>query len=158
MSQAVLSHNKNGSFCGTVSQSITINVSAASLWKEIGNFVGLSNWVVDVKKTEFLSKIRDDLGAARKITFVDGSQIIEYAVGWKENECLSYVATNGLPLDGYHATLVITPKGKVCDLEWSSFLISNNSDKKQFEDFLEFMESFYEKSLKNLKRSLEKAT
>jgi hypothetical protein len=133
-------------------------VSASNLWKEIGNFIGLSRWVLDVKKTEFLSKIKNDIGAARKITFADGSTVIEYAVGWKEREYLSYIATSGLPLDGYHATLSITPKGKSCGLVWSSFLISQDSDKKKFEEFLAFMESFYAKSLETLKENLEKAT
>lgn len=158
MSKTILSHNKNGSFSGTVSQSITINVSVSILWREIGNFIGLSNWVLDVKKTEFLSKIKNGIGAARKITFADGSAIIEYAVGWKEKEYLSYIATNGLPLDGYHATLSITPKGKSCGLMWSSFLISQDSDKKKFEEVLASMESFYAKSLETLKENLGKAT
>lgn len=158
MSKTILSHNKNGSFSGMVSQSVTINVSASSLWKEIGNFIGLPSWVLDVKKTEFLSKIKNDVGAARKITFADGSIVIEYAVGWREKEYLSYIATSGLPLDGYHATLSITPKGKSCSLEWSSFLISQDSNKKKFEEFLAFMESFYTKSLEALKKNLEKAT
>lgn len=158
MSKTVLSHNKNGSFSGMVSQSITINVSVSTLWKEVSNFVGLSDWVLDVKKTEFLSKIKNDVGAARKIMFADGSTVIEYAVGWKEKEYLSYIATSGLPLDGYHATLSITPKGKSCNLGWASFLISQDSDKKKFEEFLTFMESFYSKSLETLKENLEKAT
>lgn len=158
MVHSILSHNKNDSYCGSVSQSITIDASANALWKTIGNFVGLADWVIDVKKTEFLSKIRQGLGTARKITFADDSQVIEYAVGWKEKEYLSYVATSGLPLDGYHATLAITQKGKSSQLTWSSFLVSDGTDKKQFEEFLTFMDSFYEKSLKNLKAMLEKAT
>jgi len=158
MSHTILSHNKNDSYCGMVSQSITIDVSASKVWTEISDFVGLTGWVIDVKKTEFLSKIKHGLGAARKITFADGSQVIEYAVGWKDGEYLSYVATSGLPLDGYHATISIAPKSKSAQVTWSSFLVSNGSDKRQFEEFLEFMESFYEKSLKNLKGKLEKAT
>ncbi|MDG7050175.1 MAG: SRPBCC family protein [Nitrososphaerota archaeon] len=158
MSKTILSHNKNGSFSGMVSQSVTINASVSSLWKEIGNFIELSSWVLDVKKTELLSKIKNDIGAARKITFADGSTVIEYAVGWKERGHLSYIATSGLPLDGYHATLSITPKGKSCGLMWSSFLISQDSDKKKFEEFLAFMELFYAKSLETLKENLEKAT
>src|SRR5574338_1542880 len=151
MAYSILSHNKNDRYSGTVSQSITVDASSSTIWKTISNFVGLTDWVIDVKKTEFLSKIKEGLGAARKIAFADGSQVIEYAVGWKEKEYLSYVATSGLPLDGYHATLAITPKGKSCQLGWSSFLISNGPDKKQFEEFLAFMDSFYEKSLKNLR-------
>jgi len=158
MVHSIISHNKNDRYCGTVSQSIAIDVSANALWKTISNFVGLTDWVIDVKETEFLSKIKQGLGTARKITFADGSQIIEYAVGWREKEYLSYVATSGLPLDGYHATITITPKAKSSHITWSSFLVSNSPDKKQFEEFLAFMESFYEKSLKNLKSMLEKAT
>ena len=158
MAYSILSHNKNDRYSGTVSQSITVDASSSTIWKAIGNFVGLTDWVIDVKKTEFLSKIKQGLGAARKITFADGSQVIEYAVGWKEKEYLSYVATSGLPLNGYHATIAITPKGKSSQVTWSSFLVSNSSDKKQFEEFLIFMESFYGKSLKNLKVMLEKAT
>lgn len=158
MTHTILSHNKNDSYCGMVSQSITIDVSTSKVWAEISDFVGLTCWVIDVKKTEFLSKIKHGLGAARKITFADGSQVIEYAVGWKDEEYLSYVATSGLPLDGYHATISIVSKAKSSQVTWSSFLVSNSSDKRQFEEFLEFMESFYEKSLKNLKGNLEKAT
>ena len=158
MVYSILSHNKNDRYSGTVSQTATIDASTSATWKVIGNFVGLTDWVVDVKKTEFLSKVKQGLGAARKIAFADGSQVIEYAVGWKEKEYLSYVATSGLPLDGYHATITIAPKGKSTQVTWASFLVSNSSDKKQFEEFLIFMESFYEKSLKNLKAMLEKAT
>ena len=50
MSKSILSHNKNGDFSGMVSQSITINASSSILWEEIGNFIGLSDWVMDVKK------------------------------------------------------------------------------------------------------------
>ncbi|MFN3655529.1 MAG: SRPBCC family protein, partial [Candidatus Nitrosotenuis sp.] len=113
--------------------------------------------VVDVKKTEFLSKIRHGVGAARKISFADGSNVIEYAVGWQDGKLVSYIATSGLPLDGYYATLIISKKEKT-HLSWTSYLISNSSDKKQFEEFLMFIESFYANSLKNLKDKLEKAS
>ncbi|MEM2160254.1 MAG: SRPBCC family protein [Candidatus Nitrosotenuis sp.] len=158
MTFKIISQNKNGSFCGIVSQSTTINTTLPSLWKMVGNFTGLPEWVADVKTTESLSRIKNDFGAARKITFADKSQVVEYAVGWKDKEYLSYIATSGLPLDGYHATISVAPKGKTCQISWSSFLISKDSDRKQFQEFLEFMESFYAKSLEQLKAKLEKAT
>lgn len=158
MTSKILAQNKNGSFCGTVSQNITINTTTPTLWKVVGNYTGLPEWVVDVKETESISKIKNDFGAARKITFADGSNVIEYAVGWKDREYLSYIATSGLPLDGYHATISISSKGKMCQVTWTSFLISQNSDKKQFLEFLSFMDSFYAKSLEQLKAKLEKAT
>ncbi len=158
MPSKILSQNKNGSPCGTVSQSTTINTSIPALWKIVGNYTGLPEWVLDVKKTESLSRIKNEVGAARDITFADGSHVIEYAVGWKDKEYLSYVATSGLPLAGYHATISIAPKGKASQITWTSFLISQDSDKKEFLEFLEFMDSFYSKSLEQLKAKLEKTT
>ena len=130
----ILAENKNGQFCGIVSQSVVINASAAALWKIIGNYTGLADWVIDVKKTDSISKIKNDFGAVRDITFADESHVIEYAVGWKDGEYLSYIATSGLPLDGYHATISISQKGKSCQVTWESFLISQDSEKKKFSE------------------------
>ncbi len=153
----ILAENKNGQFCGIVSQSVVINASAAALWKIIGNYTGLADWVIDVKKTDSISKIKNDFGAVRDITFADESHVIEYAVGWKDGEYLSYIATSGLPLDGYHATISISQKIKSSQVKWESFLISQDSEKKKFSEFLEFMDSFYFKSLERLKENIEKA-
>lgn len=158
MTRAIIYHNKNGHYSATVMQSITMDVLPKIVWDEISNVVGLTEWVIDAKKTEFLSKIRQGVGAIRKITFSDGSQVIEYVVGWKPENYLSYIATSGLPLDAYHATLSILPKGKWSQLSWTSFLVSDSTDKKQFEEFLSFIDGFYEKSLQNLKAKLQKAT
>ncbi len=156
MVSKILAQNKNGQFCGTVSQNIVINASTAGCWKILGNYAGLADWVSDVKKTESISKIKNDFGAIRDITFADESHVIEYAVGWKDGEYLSYIATSGLPLDGYHATISICQKAKSSQVRWESFLISQNSDRKQFSEFLEFMDSFYSKSLDTLKEKIEK--
>lgn len=158
MTSQILSQNKNGTFCGMVSQSINIGSAASAIWKIVGNYTGLPEWVVDVKATEPLSKIKNDIGAARKITFADKSEVIEYAVGWKDKERLSYIATSGLPLSAYHATISLYPKGKGCQVNWTSFLISPDSNKKGFTEFLEFMEGFYAKSLEQLKAKLEKTS
>jgi len=153
----IITANANQSrYCATVAQSIAIQKAPDAIWREVGNFVGLDGWVQDVQKTEFLSKTRHGLGTARKISFSDGSEVIEYAVGWEDERCLSYIATAGLPLDGYHAAISILPKGRASQVSWTSFLISDSQDKKKFEEFLEFIESFYKTSLKNLKARLEK--
>lgn len=147
---------KNGHHLATVSQSVLVDVSPKTVWSAISDIIGLADWVFDAKKTEFLSKTRHGIGAIRKITFSDQSQVIEYVVGWNPGHYLTYIATSGLPLDAYHATLSILAKNKKTRLSWTSFLISNNANKKQFEEFLEFIESFYQKSLQNLKVKLEK--
>jgi len=154
--RAITANANQGRYCATVTQSVAIQKAPDEIWVEVGNFSGLDGWVEGVRKTEFLSKTRQGLGAARKISFSDGSKVIEYAVGWEDGRSLSYIATAGLPLDGYHATISILPKGKTSQVSWTSFLISDSQDKKKFEEFLEFIELFYKTSLKNLKARLEK--
>ena len=158
MAHSVFSHGDVSRYCATVAQSLMLDVPPNIVWKEISDFVGLPRWVEGAKKTEFLFKVKRGIGAARKISFEDGSKVIEYAVGWSDGEYISYIATSGLPLDGYHATLSVFPKDGSSQVSWTSFLISNSPNMKQFEEFLTFIDSFYKNSLKNLKAKLEKPT
>ncbi len=141
----------------SVKKSITVNVSKEKTWKKISNIVGLPTWVVDVKKTTYLSKKRRNVGAVRKITFADGNTIEEHVVAWKEKEYFTYIATEGLPLRAYVATISIKAKNKNnTQITWQSYFNSKKMSAKQFTEFVKFMESFYELSLKNLKILLEK--
>ena len=140
---------------GTVKKSILIYVSNDKAWEKIGNIVDLS-WVLDVKKTVFLSKIKLGIGAIRKITFDDGNNVEETIVGWRNGNYLSYIATSGLPLRAYHATISILPlEKKLMKVSWQSFFNSEKMTKKEFSEFLNFMNLFYKNSLSNLKSSLE---
>ncbi len=140
---------------GSVKKSILIYVSNDKAWEKIGNIVGLS-WVLDVKKTVFLSKIKLGIGAIRKITFDDGNNVEETIVGWRNGNYLSYIATSGLPLRAYHATISIVPlEKKSMKVSWQSFFNSEKMTKKEFSEFLNFMNLFYKNSLSNLKSSLE---
>ena len=142
---------------GTVKKTIKIKASKAKVWKKISNIVGLSSWLVDVEKTEYLSKIKKGVGAIRLITFGDGNEIEEHVVAWEKEEYFTYVATEGLPLRAYVATISIKKKTKTnTELTWQSYLNSEKMTEKQFLEFLVFMGSFYEASLENLKTSLEK--
>jgi hypothetical protein len=158
MTYQITHQSKNGHHAASVVQSTKIEIPPKTVWDAISNVIGLTGWVLDVKKTEFLSKVRKGVGAIRRLTFSDNNEVIEYVVGWNPEHYLSYIATSGLPLDAYHATLSITPEYKGSKLSWTSFLISNTSDKKQFEEFLSFIDMFYEKSLQTLKEKLEKVT
>ena len=141
---------------GSVKKTITIKASKEKVWRKISNIVGLSSWVIDVKKTTYLSKKRRDVGAIRKITFTDGNTIEEHIVAWKEKEYFTYVATYGLPLRVYVATIAIKSKNKkTTRLTWQSYFNSKKMSMKQFLKFVTFMGTFYEASLENLKRSLE---
>lgn len=134
-----------------------IKASKDKVWRKISNISGLPAWVVDVKKTVYLSKKTRNVGAIRLITFADGTKIEEHVVAWKDKEYFTYIATEGLPLRAYVATISIKVKSKnLVQLTWQSYLNSKKMSEKQFFEFLEFMGSFYKASLENLKAILEK--
>lgn len=142
---------------GTVKKTIKIKASKDKVWRKISNISGLPTWAVDVKKTVYLSKKKKNVGAIRMITFSDGNQIEEHVVAWKTGEYFTYVATEGLPLRAYVATISIKSKSKnLVELTWQSYINSKKMSEKQFIEFLVFMGSFYEASLENLKSALEK--
>jgi len=140
-----------------VKKTVIINSAQKKVWEELSNIIGLSSWVMDVSNTVFLSKIKRGVGAVRKITFNDGNTIEEHIVGWRDSEYLSYIAVNGLPLRAYHATLSIERMNlkSVC-VTWQSFFNSENMNGKEFSEFVVFLKSFYEESLKKLRTNLEK--
>jgi len=141
---------------GTVKKTITITAPHQSVWKKVSNIIGLPEWLINVKKTVFLSKSKKGVGAVRKITFFDGNEIEEHVVLWNNGESFTYIATSGLPLRAYVATISIKPKGKKStQVTWQSYLNSEKMTKKEFNEFLAFMGSFYEGSLENLKGILE---
>ena len=142
---------------GTVKKTIKIKASKDKVWRKISNIGGLSSWLVDVTKTEYLSAKKKGVGAIRLITFGDGNEIEEHVVVWEKGEYFTYVATEGLPLRAYVATISIKKKTKtLTELTWQSYLNSQKMSEKQFLEFLVFMGSFYEASLENLKNLLEK--
>lgn len=148
---------KKSFYTNTVKKSISVNVSKEKAWRKISNIVGLPSWVIDVKKTTYLSKKRRNVGAIRKITFADGNTIEEHVVAWKEMEYFTYIATDGLPLRAYIATISIKVKNKnATQVTWQSYFNSKKMTTEQFTEFVKFMGTFYETSLKNLKELLEK--
>ena len=142
---------------GSIKKTIKIKASNEKVWRKISNIAGLPTWVVDVKKTTYLSKKKKDVGAVRLITFSDGNKIEEHVVAWKNKEYFTYIATEGLPLRAYVATISIKKKSaKLTELTWQSYLNSVKMSEKEFLEFLAFMGAFYEASLENLKTILEK--
>ncbi len=82
---------------GSVKKSVTIKASKQKVWRKISNIVELSSWLIDVKKTEYLSKKKRGVGAIRKITLNDGNAIEEHVVAWKTGEYFTYVARRDYP-------------------------------------------------------------
>jgi len=142
---------------GTVKKTIKIKASKDKVWRKISNIAVLPTWVIDVKKTVYISKKKKDVGTIRIITFADGNKIDEHIVAWKKGEYFTYIATEGLPLRAYVATISIKSKSKnLVELTWQSYLNSKKMSEKQFLDFVVFLGAFYEASLENLKSNLEK--
>ena len=140
---------------GTVRKRILINAKNDKVWKKISNIIGLPEWIDEIKKATYLSKIKR-VGAIRKLTFDDGNVIEEHIVIWNPNHFFSYIATTGLPLRVYHATISIQSKNKKSVyLTWSSYLNSKKMTVKEFKEFVSYLETFYEKSLRVLKSQLE---
>ena len=148
--------SKKSSHSGTVKKSITINASQEKIWRRISDIAGLSTWVVGVNKTVYLSKRKRGVGAVRKIVFDDKNAVEEHVVAWEPGKYFTYIATEGLPLRAYVATISLKRKrqGSV-QLTWQSYLNSKHMSSKEFLELLAAMSSFYEASLENLKRSLE---
>ncbi|MBM3895767.1 MAG: SRPBCC family protein [Thaumarchaeota archaeon] len=139
-----------------VKKQILINATHDKVWKKISNIVGLPGWIDEIKKATYLSKIKRGVGAIRKLIFDDGNVIEEHIVIWNPNHSFSYIATTGLPLRVYHATLSVQPKNKKSAyLTWSTYLNSKKMTVKQFNEFILYLEAFYEKSLQNIKFQLE---
>lgn len=140
-----------------VKKSVLIKASKEKVWKKISNIVGLHEWVVDVKKTVYRSKIKRGVGAIRNISFLDGSEVEEHVVAWKNKKYFSYIAVSGLPLRVYYATISMVPQtSKATMITWQSYLNSKKMTKKEFNKFVSFLGGFYQASLQNLKLRLEK--
>ena len=98
-----------------------------------------------LKKLYFYPKIKEGVGAIRLITFADGNKIEEHVIAWKNKEFFTYIATEGLPLRAYVATISIKKKSKnLTELTWQSYLNSKKMSEKQFLEFLVFMGAFYD--------------
>jgi len=141
----------------TIKKTITIRAPKEKVWVKLSNITGLSSWVSNVKKTTYLSNKKRGVGVIRKITFESGSMVEEHVISWKNGEYFTYIATEGLPLRAYIATISIKSKNKkLSQITWQSYLNSTKMSKKEFKEFLSDMGSFYQTSLENLKSILEK--
>ena len=147
---------QKANYSGMVKKSILIKTSRDKVWRKVSNLVGLPDWLINVKKTVYLSKTKRGVGAIRNITFDDGNQIEEHVVAWNNKKYFSYIAVTGLPLRFYYATISIKQQKKSTRVTWQSYFNSKKMIKKEFNEFVSFMENFYQASLKNLKSKLEK--
>ena len=137
-----------------VKKSIIIKNNIDDVWHYLSK-ITLLDWLVGQKSTKFLSEKKRGVGSIRLITFDDGSDVEEHIVGWHPKKYFSYIATSGLPVDAYHATISLKQNGDSTTVTWESYL-SSSGLKSEFLEFTKFLSQFYAKSLKNLKIGLDK--
>ena len=139
---------------GSVKKSIAVKSDINSIWNYISKITSLS-WLEGQKSIKFLSQRKRGVGTVRLISFEDGSMVEEHIVGWHPKKYFSYIATSGLPLNSYHATISMNKIESGVKITWESYF-SSSGQKSDFHTFTKFLSQFYTSSLKNLKVELEK--
>ena len=139
---------------GFVKKSVIVRTDINNVWNYLSKISSL-NWLENHKSTKFLSQKKRGVGAIRLISFEDGSNVEERIVGWHPKKHFSYIATSGLPLDSYHATISMNKIESGVKIVWESYF-SSNEEKSDFNTFTKFLSQFYVSSLGNLKVELEK--
>jgi hypothetical protein len=137
-----------------IKKSVVVRTDINNVWNYLSKISSL-NWLENQKSTKFLSQKKRGVGAIRLISFEDGSNVEERIVGWHPKKHFSYIATSGLPLDSYHATISMNKIESGVKIVWESYF-SSNEEKSDFNTFTKFLSQFYVSSLRNLKVELEK--
>ncbi|MBV8577270.1 MAG: SRPBCC family protein [Acetobacteraceae bacterium] len=91
------------------------SMSADAVWKKIGDFCGIQNWIPAVEKC-VLSK-----GGKERTVYVKGDgQVLERLDNWDDaKRTYSYtILSSGLPVDDYHSTISVEPNGNGSVLSW----------------------------------------
>ena len=138
---------------GNIKKSIVINTDVDHAWNHLSKIASL-DWLEGQKSTKYISQKKRGVAAKRLISFNDGSVVKEHIIGWHPKKYFSYIATSGLPLNSYHATISINQLQNHVKITWESYFSANN-DNSDFKSFVKFLSDFYIASLKNLKNLLE---
>ena len=139
---------------GFIKKSVIVRTDIDNAWNCLSKISSL-NWLENHKSTKFLSQKKRGVGAIRLISFEDGSNVEERIVGGHPKKHFSYIATSGLPLNSYHATISMNKIESGVKIVWESYF-SSNEEKSDFNTFTKFLSQFYVSSLRNLKVELEK--
>jgi len=137
-----------------IKKSVVVRTDIDNTWNCLSKISSL-NWLENHKSTKFLSQKKRGVGTTRLISFEDGSMVKERIIGWHPKKYFSYIATSGLPLNSYHATISMNKIESGIKITWESYF-SSSEEKSDFNTFTKFLSQFYISSLKNLKVELEK--
>lgn len=93
----------------SVSKTIGVDATAATVWAKVKDFNALNTWHPAVAKDEILEGENNKPGAVRRLTLQDGGTINEELLSWNEGMMtFSYkIFESVLPVSDYEATLTV---------------------------------------------------
>jgi mxaD protein len=107
----------------TVAKEGSFDMSAADLWKKVGDFNGLDTWHPAIAKSEIVKGTNNEVGAHRKLTLGDGATIVEELAARDDaGMTLTYTIVEApLPVTDYKSTITVTADGEgKSKLSWGS--------------------------------------
>ncbi|HEX9583399.1 MAG TPA: SRPBCC family protein [Gammaproteobacteria bacterium] len=131
--------------------SATFNVSADELWKLVGNFQGLGNWIPTIKRSESEGGTISS-GATRKLALAGGGELIERLEHVSDSERVyRYSIVSGpLPVADYEAEVRVRDRGNgSATVEWSSKFEPKDV---QEADAVQAVQDLYNAGFENLRR------
>ena len=136
---------------GKASSSVDLSLPAGDVWKLIGGFGSLPDWLPYIPKSELLEG-----GRVRKLANPDGDAIVERLVAF-DNAARSYsyaILKAPFPVTDYLSTLkVVDTGGHTCRVEWSGhFTPAGVSD----QEVSKLFQGIYDDGLKALVSKLKK--
>lgn len=133
-----------------------IRATRQKAWRILGDIASMPRWAPDVSSVTVTSGSKRGVGAVRNVAFEDGRAIEEHIVSWSAGSSFTYVATDGLPLRAYVATITIDSNDRdgSITITWQSYMNSVRMRKGEFAQLLDDMGEFYEGSLANLAEML----
>ena len=76
----------------TLQKSVTIDANLQKTWNTVSKIVDLK-WLDNIKTARFLSDKKRGIGATRRISFMDGTNVEEIIVGWRPKKYFSYIGS-----------------------------------------------------------------
>lgn len=134
-----------------------IRATRQRAWRILGDIASMPRWAPGVSRVAVTSDSGRGVGAVRSVEFEDGRVIEEHIVSWSAGRSFTYVATDGLPLRAYVATITIDSNEKdgTITITWQSYMNSARMSRGEFAKLLDDMAGFYDGSLANLAGMLQ---
>src|SRR2546430_17429265 len=103
-----------------VKQTVRLPAPVAEVWKRIGGFNAMPDWLPMVEKSELAQG-----GTVRKLTIPGGGVIVEKLEGKDDQRhTYSYSITDGpLPVADYHASYSVHQAGDASRVNWESTVV-----------------------------------